>query len=88
MFSEYVNEDDAIKKHFPQGLTEKMEIDKSKITKEYRDGTIYIQDEAEDGRKAAFGRMAFMDGAVYNGEFSDGLPHGYGVKFWDSGVRY
>ena len=40
----------------------------------------YVGDRREgDGAKHGLGRMTFADGATYEGEWADNLPHGTGV---------
>ena len=51
-------------------------------------GALYIEASPKDSDPAYVGRMAYMDGSVYNGDFKDKIPHGYGIKFWENGVRY
>ena len=63
----------------------------------HNDCIVYIG-EIIDGKRHGKGKMTYLDGSVYNGEWKNGSPHGYGEFFskgmktryvggWKNGVR-
>ena len=50
-------------------------------------GRLKYEGDFMDGKKTGKGKMTFVSGDVYEGEFREGVPHGNGIFLYSNGQR-
>ena len=53
----------------------------------YPDGSSYIGDWSDSGQRHGHGQMKLVDGAVYQGGFTNGFFNGLGVIVFSDGAK-
>lgn len=54
----------------------------------YPDGNIYTGNVNNAGKPDGKGKMIYIKGDTYDGEWKDGVRNGYGIYTWNGGAKY